>query len=453
MKNQAFDTAYESAPQDTFLFQETKAPLPDVATPSADEKRFADKLTWLGERFPKLLAGDALMAAALKQLEGANRFGALIIDPDLTEGDKTDLTEKDAIIGVAALMERISETAVWGFVAPGVFGCFLPEADSKQALKLADQIQDGLKKAALNPAIIGVSAYPMINYKKADVLENAVKARDHAAFFGPGAAVFFDAVSLNISADKYYQANDIHAAVAEYKKALLLDPSEVNVHNSLGVCYGMLKRFDEALAEFDTAIWLDADEFMAVYNKGMIKLMGGKRDKALELFLQADRLAQKNKADAFETAFHVGKLYLEDEKPDQGLAFLEKALRLNSESAAVNACLGQCCLALGKLSEAADAFQKAVKLNPNDAASLSALGDVYLKRDENPEIALVYCRQSVVLKPDEGLFHHRLGLACQRHQQQAEALKAFQKAAELGYDTAEAISALEAQMTAQSEKE
>jgi tetratricopeptide (TPR) repeat protein len=455
MKNEAHDSAFECAPQDTFLFHQTKAQLPEAPSPATlDEKQFAKKSKWLKEELPELLVGDALVSEALSKLEKMNRFSALIVEPELSEAevtesdeDKNVAVEKETLLAVAGLLAGMFGHigAIWGFVAPGVFGCFLPETDSKQALQLADDIQKELKKANLSPAITGVAAYPMINYQKGDVLVNALKARDHAAFFGSGANVFFDAVSLNISGDKFYQVNDMEQAVAEYQKALLIDPSEVNVHNSLGVCYGLLGRSDEAEAEFDTAMWLDPAEFMAFYNKGMIKLMQNVSDQALKLFLKADKLAKKAKTDAFEVTFHIGKLYLESDQPDKGLEFLRRALRLKSESAAVSACLGQCYLALDQPDEASAAFQKAVKVNPNDADSLSALGDLYLKRDKNLEIALVYCQQSVALLPDNGLLHYRLGQAYERHNQNEDALGAYAKAAKLGYDADAAIKALENQ--------
>jgi hypothetical protein len=45
------------------------------------------------------------------------------------------------------------------------------------------------------------------------IVTNAEKALDHAGFFGPGTITGFDAVSLNISGDRRYQAGDIAGAI------------------------------------------------------------------------------------------------------------------------------------------------------------------------------------------------------------------------------------------------
>jgi tetratricopeptide (TPR) repeat protein len=84
--------------------------------------------------------------------------------------------------------------------------------------------------------------------------------------------------------------------------------------------------------------------------------------------------------------------------------------------------------------EAAGAYKKAIKNNPGDAAALSVLGCLYAERGENPEICELFCRQSVEISPEEGLYHHRLGKLYLKHNQLTKALQAFQKAGKLGFD-------------------
>ena len=110
-------------------------------------------------------------------------------------------------------------------------------------------------------------------YKKCEIINNARKAFDHATFFGANSLVAFDDVSLNISGDKFYEKGDIPAAINEFKLALALDPGNVNVHNSLGVCYGLQSDYDSAIAAFQKAMALDPGEYMALYNLGLVHLL------------------------------------------------------------------------------------------------------------------------------------------------------------------------------------
>ena len=58
---------------------------------------------------------------------------------------------------------------------------------------------------------------------------------------------------------------------------------------------------------------------------------------------------------------------------------------------------------------------------------------------ENPEIALIFCQESVTLAPDNGLFRYRLGRLYYKLDRFTEALQEFKKAKFLGYDAPEYI--------------
>jgi Flp pilus assembly protein TadD len=257
---------------------------------------------------------------------------------------------------------------------------------------------------------------------------------DHAAFFGPDSQVVFDDVSLNISGDHLFRKGEIPAAMEEFTTALLLEPENVNVRNSLGVCHSLLGNFDQALSEFQTALKLAPEEFLAQYNLGLVHVLTGNRQEALTRFLEAYRLS----GDVYEVTLQTGRLYLETGDPAQGFTYLEKALRLNP-TALSHRLMGDCHSAMGRSEEALAAYKQAVKINPNDAAALSTLGLLYEDKGGNREIAALFCEQSVQISPTEGLYRHRLGELYLKQDRLEDALKAFQAAVELGYDSSRYI--------------
>ena len=91
---------------------------------------------------------------------------------------------------------------------------------------------------------------------------------------------------------------------------------------------------------------------------------------------------------------------------------------------------------------AISAYKKAIKHNPHDAAAMSALGSIFDDQGENPEITLMFLRESVALSPENGLFHHRLGRHFSNQHRLDDALQEFVKAKSLGYDAAEDIKAI-----------
>jgi tetratricopeptide (TPR) repeat protein len=247
--------------------------------------------------------------------------------------------------------------------------------------------------------------------------------------------VAFDAVSLNISGDKHYERGDIASAVREFEHALALDPENVNVRNSLGVCYAVLGDHERALEQFSAALRLEPGEYMAVYNIGLIHALLGRRDTALGFFLKANALRE----DVFEILAQTGKLYLEMGQPQTARPYLEHAARLRTRSGNVFRLLGECYCAVGLPEKAVGAYQKAVKANPADSTALSALGCLFDEKGENPEIAMVFCRESVRLAPDNALFRRRLGALYLKSNRLEQALEEFEQAGRLGQDSSEEI--------------
>jgi len=426
-----------------FLLYKTDSKIPDIKCGIKYDAEFSASQTGLSDEFPGMLTGKEFIDHALAKVNSSLKFGAMVIRIDNIFHSNEESVKEDAsqlLVKVAKIIDSIckNEKGLWGQIGYDMLGWFCFEKNDNSCMELAHKAQKNIEEFLNETVSIGMAFYPTTNFNKHQLLDNAVKALDHATFFGPNSAVAFDAVSLNISGDKLYQKGDINGAINEFKTGLLLDPLNVNIHNSLGVCYGVSGSFEKAKEEFETAIWLGPNESMALYNSGLVNLLLDNKNRALELFLEAESIEE----DVFEVEFQLGKLYLESGKPEKGKKHLEKAVDLRSESRAAFRCLGDCNKALNKIDEAIASYKKAIKLNPNDADSLSSLGYLFDIKDEDTEIAMIFCRQSVEISPDNGLFRHRLGRLYFKQNQYEDALKEFQKANDLGCDSIEFIDKL-----------
>ncbi|MGA9176246.1 MAG: tetratricopeptide repeat protein, partial [Desulfobacterales bacterium] len=261
--------------------------------------------------FPDILAGKTFIEKALDRFETSEKFESMAIRIDRLNHEGSETPDNDQIdiwLDVAKVIDTICsrENGMWGQLDQGMFGCFFFPTNQTPPLEFARKIKKILAESTDETVSIGIASYPTLSFTRSQIIENAGKALDHAAFFGPDSIVPFDAVSLNISGDNLYQNGDIHGAIAEFKTALLLDPSDINVRNSLGVCYGILGDYKKALKEFKATLKLDPDEVMAIYNIGLVNMLTGKNAEALKYFLDADR---KKEEDIFEVAFHIGRVY------------------------------------------------------------------------------------------------------------------------------------------------
>lgn len=399
------------------------------------------------QQFPQLRIGDAFVRYSLERIASTAQFASMVIRIDQRDREETAAVKhrfQESMLEIAQTIDTIcaAENGFWGQLDIDTCGCFFPDKNGYGCRALSEKIKTAVASNNTDTVSIGIASYPMINFNRCQILENAAKALDHATFFGPDSMVVFDAVSLNISGDKFYQAGEIEKATRDYQMALKIDPSNVNIHNSLGVSYGVTGSLEKALEEFETAIWLDPGEVMAIHNAGIIYQMMGMPDKAIEFFQKAASLD----TDVFEIVFHTGRLFVEMNQPEQAKSYLEKAIQLKPASGIAWRYLGDCYSKIKKRNQAVRAYKNAIKQNPEDASSLSALGFLYHLNDENAEIATVFCQQSTLLVPENGLFRQRLGQIYLSQNRIKEALTEFKKAHALGADSMDWIDRIKKQL-------
>lgn len=316
------------------------------------------------------------------------------------------------------------EEAVVEWAGPEKIAVFLAGSGSTGAEAQARTIRKLVRSELATTVSIGIGAHPCPGFSKSDILDNARKALVHTGFFGPDTQTLFDAVSLNISGDRLYEAGRTEEAMEEFHRALLLDPDNVNARNSLGVCYAQLGTFEEAVAEFSRVVSLDSSDFMPFYNLGCALLNLQRDTEAARAFTRAAELEPENPGAWFQLA----KLCRDQGRREEALAKLRWVVKLKPKWSQAWRLLGECLLELGAEREAMDAFKKTLRLNSKDAGALSGLAVVYGQKDANMEIALSLARRGAELEPDDPLVTRRLAELLLQNQELDEALAQCERA-------------------------
>ncbi len=373
--------------------------------------------------------GD-VMATLTETTETWDRFCAIVLNIDApAAAPPTDALDQLVMNFVAGVKE--THGAVGGYLRDRLYLCALPDVDMPDVAKLSETFISRLAAQRPETISIGIAPYPLLAYDKRNTWNNACKALDHGAFLGPGSIVTLDAVSLNISGDRFYHMGALDNAIAEYSAALELDPNNTNVRNSIGVCFAELDDTTAAESEFNLVTEIDPSEPMAWYNLGMLSRLNGKDEAALAYFEKAYTL----KSDFYEIPFQIGRILSEQCRWEEALDFAEQASELSRGHWSTHSLTGLCLAALDRITEAIYAYTKSVQRNPNNPWDLSALGCLYDAEDENPDICRTFLEQSIALAPQNGLFHNRLGQWHEKHQQFEEALAAYRQANEWGHDS------------------
>jgi len=117
-------------------------------------------------------------------------------------------------------------------------------------------------------------------------------------------------------ADSYDKAGQHDKAVEIYQKAITADPTNAELHNSLGSVYAKANKIPDAQAEFKKSAELNpAGASRAYFNLGVVMYNSGKMDEASEAFKKATDL-DASYADAYfwQSLALMGKATMQGDK-------------------------------------------------------------------------------------------------------------------------------------------
>ncbi|MBN8429802.1 winged helix-turn-helix domain-containing protein [Microbulbifer salipaludis] len=277
-----------------------------------------------------------------------------------------------------------------------------------------------------------------------------------------------EAYRLYLSGIDYYQRYreaDARIAVAQFEKAIALDPEFAGAWAALSDAQAMLGEVDSAIASAQTAIAMAPGEASGHKALGHAYSMKGWFRRAIEVYAQTLELDPNNLAAISNTAFHWQELgqfgramqwnlralrldannaivYLHVAETFKGLGMSEqarewyaKARNLRPDYPLLYHSLAYFLLRNGDIAGANETITAALELAPEHPDIVTAAGDIALYRGDYDQ-ALMFYRRAVPLEPADKPAHYallRTGqiLQMQGHQQSAqEALKQARDIAE-----------------------
>jgi tetratricopeptide (TPR) repeat protein len=129
---------------------------------------------------------------------------------------------------------------------------------------------------------------------------------------------------------------------------------------------------EAAMADFGSAIRIDAKCWRALHNRGVLLAQAGQFEPAFDDFHQTIELSP-NFAKAYANR---GALYVLAGELEPGLADYRQAAELDPNFAIAQRGCGRTCHMLGRVDEALEHLTRAIELAPQDAAALASRGDL-----------------------------------------------------------------------------
>jgi probable HAF family extracellular repeat protein len=167
----------------------------------------------------------------------------------------------------------------------------------------------------------------------------------------------------------YYHKGQLNEAIAEFSKAIELNPRHAVAYNARGLAYADQGQYDQALADYTKAIELNPRDALAHNNRGQVYWKKRQYDQALADYTKAIELNPQEDA----PYFNRGLMAYNDGQYDQALADWTKVIEINPLYVAAYLNRGVIYYKTAQFDQALADFRKALEINPQDATAVKNL--------------------------------------------------------------------------------
>ncbi|MDR1898454.1 MAG: tetratricopeptide repeat protein [Treponema sp.] len=214
-----------------------------------------------------------------------------------------------------------------------------------------------------------------------------------------------DAKAYNSRGVAYDSKGEYDRAIADYNQAIRLDPNNASAYNNRGNAYYAKGEYDRAIDDYGRAIRLDPDYANAYNNRGNVYYFKGEYDRAIDDYDRAIRL-DPNDANAYNNR---GAAYYAKGEYDRAVADYGQAIRLDPNGAAAYMNRGNAYYDKKDYDRAIADYNQAIRLHPNGAAAYNSRGNAYwMKRDKDR--ARADWRKALELDPNDAAARKNLAL-------------------------------------------
>jgi tetratricopeptide (TPR) repeat protein len=236
-----------------------------------------------------------------------------------------------------------------------------------------------------------------------------------------------NAVQEHLAAGQnYYDQKQWEKAIAEFSKAIDLNPNLARAYGSRGDAYSSEGQFDRAIADYTVAIELDPNNDTAYLDRGNAYDNKSEYSKAIADYTSAVTLNPKL-AEAYNNR---GYVYFETGDYNRAITDYTMAIELNRNYAEAYYNRAYAHDEKGEFDEAIADYNIAIAINPNDPDAYINRGHVYEEKGKYDEAINDYTR-AIELDPRSASSYYNRGLAYQKLGELGKAEDDFNKAKEL----------------------
>ena len=210
-------------------------------------------------------------------------------------------------------------------------------------------------------------------------------------------------------------------------------PNSPTLHNNLGMVYGELGRYQDAVEALKRAIRIQPDLAEVHYNLGNAYQRLGRYQDAVEPYKQALRI----KPDYAEVYDNLGAAYGKLGRWQDAIEAYKQAIKIKPDYADAHYNFGNAYGKLGRWQEAIESYKQAIRIKPDLVEAHYNLGVVYSSLGRSQEAVESY-KQAIRIKPDYAEAHYNLGVNYYKLERYQDAIESYKQTIRINPDYAKA---------------
>ncbi|TRU72406.1 MAG: tetratricopeptide repeat protein [Microcystis viridis Mv_BB_P_19951000_S69] len=287
-----------------------------------------------------------------------------------------------------------------------------------QFQKAIDSFEQAIKISTRNPNYYHHLSVVLQDVKQYD---RALEAINRAIEIAPRSGWYSNRGNI------YKDQKKWDLALADYNKALTLNPNNPRAYMARADVYEERKEWDLALADYNRAIEIDANFAAAYGSRGVFYQTRKQWDLALADYNKAITI-DPNDPNSYGMR---GIFYIFQSEEELAIADLTKEIEINPYSVVAHSMRGVAYESMEKQDLALADFNKAIELDPNSGLGYESRGRFYTTRREW-DLALADFNKALELDPNSGLGYEGRGNLYSKQEKWDIALADLNKAIELG---------------------
>ncbi len=220
----------------------------------------------------------------------------------------------------------------------------------------------------------------------------------------------------------------VTSAIAEFEKAVEIDPESYVIHLKLGIDYARMGLLAQAIYELKLASQYNSEDLQSHYLLALVYSARKEFDKATEEYEIILKSYAESDPQNIEIYGYLGQLYYSQKKYSEAIDQFEKFLELEPDNADVMYLLGSLYLELGERFKAVEFYSKSIIINPDHDGSLNSLGYIYAEDGVRLDEAKQLIEKALKIDPSNGAYFDSLGWVYFKKKMYSEALENLQLA-------------------------